>query len=272
MSDLFFHEISCPDDRAIRTFLWGDYFHDATLERIDYGKPERRDVTLTVRVEKEQLLPQCKILGDTYFLRFHRLHHFRYTTESPFGWGEGVYSTDFQDSPLLHRLQAKSNKPLYHLRICTFAGLMDIVFERFTIRRKTGRIHYHCEESARENLWETSMQALGNRLDAEYAGVPDKELNPLALDDVLYVRLYRLKQAQDIPGAITLARRVLNEPPLRLYNAEGYAAHLLGYYGDSNDLPALTRIHIHPECWPYHRQIVQDAIERIMERAATSDR
>lgn len=266
MSDLFFHEIPCPDDRAIRQFLWSDYFHDATLERIDYGKPDRRDVTLTVRVEESLLFPQRKTHAGAYFLRFHRLHHFRYTTESPFGWGEGVYSTDFLDSPLLHRLQAECDKPLYHLRICTFAGLMDIVFERFTIRRENGRIHYRREENTRDNSWETSMRTLGDRLDAEYAGIPDEELNTLALDDVLYVRLYRLKQAQDIPGVIALARRVLREPPLRLYNAEGYAAHLLGYYGDSSDLPALTRIHIHPECWPYHRQIVQDAMERIMHK------
>lgn len=262
----FSHEIPCPDDRAMRRFLWSDFFHDATLDRIEYAKPDRRDVTLTVRMEEGLLRPQHKALSGNYFLRFHSLHHFQYTTESPFAWGDGVYSTDFQDSPLLHRLQTGCRKPLYHLRICTFSGFMDIVFERFTIRRENGRINDRCGGSAPSTDWSVSMTNLCHRLDEQYAGVPDEALSTDALDDVLYTRLYRLKQAKDVPAAIALARRVLREPPLRLYNAEGYAAHLLGYHGNASDLPALTRIHIHPECTPFHRQIIQDAMERIIER------
>lgn len=267
MHDEFGFHVPCPDDRAMRKFLWYDFFHDATLERIEYGKPDRRDVTLTVRIPEAMVRPAFRKICGAYFLRFHRIHHFDYATGASLYLAEGIFSTDFMDTPLLHRLQKNCAKPLYHLRIRTNCGLMDIIFERFTIRRAHGRMDYHCDEKECWFDWDTSMEALGGTIPEANLRLPLDALNDMDRLDVLVYKLYLAQKAQDVPAMLTLARRILTDPLGLCWLS--YAATLLGHYGDSSDLPALMRLHLHPDAEPEQKQAALDAMERIAERRRT---
>lgn len=264
MHDEFGFHVPCPDDRAMRKFLWYDFFHDATLERIEYGKPDRRDVTLTVRIPEAMVRPAFRKICGAYFLRFHRIHHFDYATGASLYLAEGIYSTDFMDTPLLHRLQKNCAKPLYHLRIHTNCGLMDIIFERFTIRRAHGRISYRWEPRNGWFSWDESMERLIRTIPEETLSADIDLLDDIDRSAVLLIRLYRAWQAQDIPGILAHARRLLTEA---MHDGWGeYAAMMLGHYGDQSDVPALMRLHTFPEAPAASRQTALDAIERIHER------
>lgn len=248
MIDVYFHETFRPEDRAIRKFLWESYFHDAELVRIDYGQPDRHDVTLIVRNDE-----------DTWRLRFHRVEHFDHETESGPFWAlsQDVFSTTFLDTPLLRRCQKEAGKPLYHLRIRLSCGLLDVVFQRFTIRRESGRVSYRPRSTRDESYdFATSMGRLIALLDEEPALRDRTSL--LACD------LFRAQQNGDEDAIRRIARELLTAGDV--FNWTDYAAYMLGRHGDASDLPALLAIQADPECTLVLRREMQDAIERIIER------
>lgn len=278
----FGHEIPCPDDRAMRKFLWFDYFHDGEIYRIEYDNPAVGDVTITTRCvwESDEIYKKLKGTWEerhaqfeqylprvTYMLRFHGVKHFRHVMDA---WGraqDDFRYMRFKDSPLLHRLQKDNRKPLYHLRAETSLGLLEVVFEGFTIRRQEGRVNYRCDWDVNRDFWENPMNSYGQYLredrdDEEVTGMDDYDLN-----DVMCCRLYKRHRAGRIQEAVTLAQEIVRTYQGRLYHAESYAAYLLGLHGNEADLPALIRLSLCPELGALSRQNVQDAIERIHERA-----
>ena len=53
----FEHEIDCPDDKAIKSFLWVDYFHDSKILNIDFSeKQDKVTITLDCARDKEDEL------------------------------------------------------------------------------------------------------------------------------------------------------------------------------------------------------------------------
>ena len=280
----FGHEIPCPDDRAMRKFLWFDYFHDGEIYRIEYGKPADGDVTIVTRCvwESDEIFKTLKGTWEerhaqfekylprvTYLLRFHGVKYFRHVMDEGWRKPDDFRYMRFKDSPLLHRLQKENNKPLCHLRAETCLGLLDIVFERFTIRKQEGRVDYRCDWDANWDFWENPMNSYGQYLredrdDEDVAGMDDYDLN-----DVMCCRLYKRHRAGRMPEALTLAREIVRTYQGRLYHAESYAAYLLGLHGDEADLPALTRLYLYPELDALSRQNMLDAMERIHERRCT---
>ena len=141
----FYHEIPLPDDKAIRKFLWVSYFHDGLIQQILPGQPKPCDLTLQIYSGRD---------GYTYLLRFHNAVHYESSAPMPWHTGQDISSTVFKDSALLHRLHAKEEKPLYHLRFSHWDGYTDVIFERFTIRREGGRVNYTSEVPMEAIGWE----------------------------------------------------------------------------------------------------------------------
>lgn len=249
MLDVYFHEALCPEDRAIRKFLWESYFHDAELLRIDYDRPAQCDVTLIVRNHE-----------DTWYLRFHRIRHFDYASQAmlDFALSQSIFFTGFLDSAVLRRCQKDAGTPLYHLRLILSSGLMDIVFQRFTIRRESGRVSYRLRVTQDERCdFATSMTRLIAVLDEDPPEMHSRS-------DMLACDLFRAQQAGDGISIRRIARELLSSA--EDFNWTDYAAYMLGYHGDASDLSALMVIFADPECTLPLRREVQDAMERIMER------
>lgn len=252
MLDVYFHETHCPEDRAMRKFLWESYFHDAELLRIDYGCPEWCDITLVVRDNE-----------DTWHLRFHRVKHFDHASQAvlDFALSQRIFFTGFLDSALLHRCRKEADKPLQHLRIDLSDGLMDIVFQRFTIRREGGRVSYKPRVTQDVTYdFATGMTRLIALLD-EGPELRDRE-------SLLVCDLFRAQQAGDVSAIRRIARALLQLG--NIFNWADYAAYMLGHHGDASDLPALMAVFADPECTLHLHREMQDAMERIMEREAAA--
>lgn len=274
----FSHEIPCPDDRAMRKFLWFAYFHDSDVLHVTHDTPAAGDLTLTLRscrdsdeiyktlkgtweemhAQFEPLLPRV-----TYLLHFHRVRHFRHVmNDHVCRCADEILDLRFKDTPLRRRLEKEWGKPLYHLRIETAQGLIDIVFDRFSIRKQEGRVDYRCDWDVTADEWVYRMQdVLRDADDSPEADGYNRACAHCA-------RLYRLHVAQDYPALLALARELLSGPVSPAHDAPYYAAHLLGHYGDESDLPLLTRLYLTPTRYALARAGVQDAIERIVERRA----
>ena len=253
MVDVYFHETHCPEDRAMRKFLWESYFHDAKLLRIDYDRPGRGDITLIVRNHE-----------DTWHLRFHRVKHFDHVSQAVLDLplSQRIFFTGFLDSALLHRCRKEADKPLHHLRIDLSDGLMDIVFQRFTIRREGGRVSYRPRVTQDVTYdFATGMTRLIALLDE------DPELRDR--ESLLACDLFRAHQAGDVSAIRRIARALLQLRDI-FHWATNYAAYMLGHHGDASDLPALMAVCADPECPLHLRQEMQDAMERIMEREAAA--
>jgi len=270
MHDRFGFLSPCPNDRAMRQFLYSDFFHDAAIESIEPGKPEPRDLTLSVCILGALLLPGCRNEAGLYFLRFHRVHHFSCQTDEGRILNHSIHSTDLLDTPHLRRLQQDCGKPLHHLRIHTFGGLIDVIFERFTISREHGRVNYRWQP---RNGWfslDESMERLIRTIPEETLSADPDTLDEVDRPAVLLIRLYRAWQAQDVPGILAHARRLLTEA---MHDGWGeYAAMMLGHYGDPSDVPALMSLHTAHDAPASNRQTALDCIEAILERMGKEHR
>lgn len=275
----FSHEIPCPKDRALRKFLWFDYFHDSDILHIEHDAPSPGDVTLMLRscrdtdeiyktlkgtweekhAQFKPLLPRV-----TYLLRFHRVRHFQHVMNHHlYGCTDEILHLRFKDTPLLRRLQKAWGRPLYHLRIETGHGLMDVVFEYFSIRKQEGRVDYRCDWDVTADDWQYWMQEVMQ--DAN----DNSDVDEYQRDCARFAALYRLHMAGDLPAVVALARETLRGVFTPVADSPYYAAYLLGLHGDESDLPALTRLYLSPQNHALAHSGVQDAIERIAERRAS---
>ena len=147
------HEIECPDNKAIRKFLWNDYFHDSELLDIRFDR-EWRKVLLTLEScrDIDNAWERLKGDGDTrhQYIEGHKdeyIYTLLFLGTVYFHVERMMYCGDyingrFKDTALLRRLQSGSKKPLYHFRIQFADGYADILFDGFQIRKQTGRVNY----------------------------------------------------------------------------------------------------------------------------------
>lgn len=263
MLNLYTHEIPCPDDRAMRKFLWYSAFHDGTL--LSAGPLERHGDDLILRVEHGVL--QGIARPGTYLLRFHGVTHVE-CGGNPFVNSASVYDTLFLDSALLHAEERECQRRLYHLRISTWSGFIDVVFARFSIRLEGGRVDYRLPDISDELLAANRARRIRQTHDEHAAQL---RLEPAELDDYDVDKyhasaLWLTNQAGDAARTAAHAREVL-ALPLKKHSAHEYAAYLLGLHGTADDLPALTQLLLTLRRWACEsRRIALDAIERIHER------
>lgn len=273
MLDLYTHEIPCPDDRAMRKFLWYSVFHDARILNLEYDHDRRGYVTLRI------FGGAYDVHRGEYLLRFHGVQHILYDAGTC--GDDRIYATRFLDSARLHREQEGSARPLYHLRIETWCGYIDLIFERFTIRLAGGRMDYRPLDiddniiaANRDRRFRTCIAELAERLasphpydDLDAARYAALGLRDDDLDEYHAFSLYVTAQEKTAEEIAAHARQVL-ALGLDRAGAPAYAAHLLGYHGTVEDLPCLTELYLALRPWRVNsRRIVLDAMERIAERA-----
>ena len=261
MLDLYNHEIPCPDDRAMRKFLWYNAFHDGTI--LSAASPERHGDDLILRVAHGVL--QGIARTGTYLMRFHGVTHVE-CGGNPFCNSSSVYDTLFLDSALLHAEERESQRRLYHLRISTWSGFIDVVFARFSIRLEGGRVDYRLPEINDEVL--AANRARYIRRDFSYAQqeIAAGQANDYDLDKYHAAGLWIVHSEGTSAVTLCRARQTLQEP-LNRFLARTYAAYLLGLYGGEEDIPQLTQLLLRiPAYECYGRRIVLDAMERIHER------
>ena len=144
---------------------------------------------------------------------------------------------------------------------------MDIVFERFTIRKAEGRVDYRWSGDDTRDFWRECMAAdAQSTLDA-LRGTPEHALDECDRADLLTARLFTCEEAGDSEGMRTLARQIIAEQDARVSFEEEYAVYLLGFHGEEGDMPALMQLLLRPETDPLTARNICDAMERIHERA-----
>lgn len=262
MIDLYTHEIPCPDDRAMRKFLWYSAFHDGTI--LSAGPPERHSNDLILRVEHGVL--QGIARPGTYLLRFHGVTHIE-CGGNPFCNSASVYDTLFLDSALLHAEERECQHRLYHLRISTWSGFIDVVFARFSIRLEGGRVSYRLPEISDELLAANRARYIRRDFSNVQQEIAAGQANDYDLDKYHAAGLW-IDHAEGTPADTLLRARQTLQEPLNRFLARTYAAYLLGLYGSEEDVPRLTQLLLGlPAYESLGRRIVLDAMERIHERA-----
>lgn len=281
--DNFRHEIPCPDDRAIRKFLWSDYFHDASLDHIEHDRPAFGDLTIQAacvwevdklwpsvpgqtREEKRAYFDQHLAPRVTYRLRFHRVRHFEHAIDRTWLGAEELLSGRFKDTPLRRRLQKALGKPLYHLRFRTSCGYMDVIFERFSIRKVEGRVDYRWSGDDTLDFWRECMATDAQSTLKALKGTPEDSLDEYDRASLLTARLFACDEASDPEGIRTLARQIIAGNDARASFEEEYAVYLLGFHGEESDILPLMQLLHRPGTDPLAARNLCDAIERIMER------
>lgn len=271
----FINEIPCPDDRAMRKFLWYNPFHDARILSLHCDEADRSSVIL--RIEGGGY----DVRRGVYRLRFHGVRRFCHVAEHPAN--DRFYATSFLDSAALHREQAESAKPLYHLRIETWSGYIDAIFERFTIRLESGRVDYRpldiddavvaANTDRRIRQLHAETQA---RLESDRPWDMDvNQYRALGLDeddlDEYHASGLWISAQEEAPAEVAAHAREVLMLPLLKFQAQTWAAYLLGLHGSAADLPALTQLLL--SLPPWHtlvKRIVLDAMERIHESKAAA--
>lgn len=240
------HEIPCPPNKGVLTFLWYDYFHDSNLQNIEFNEM-KNTVTLMYECSREIGETWTKLKGDeSYKKKYIELHadefiyflsfkHVAYFQVERIPCCNDYINGRFKNSALLHSINTEQKKPCYHFRIQCDDGYIDIIFRDFIIRKKQGRVQYqNFNHSAMicSNLDDTT-------LDETITGLVKQAQTGADFERFLAMsKLWLLKYSEITKLArqnITLSDDYENSVP--------YSAYLLGKVGDESDLPILQRLY-----------------------------
>ena len=261
------HEIEMPDNKAIAAFLWADYFHDSEINHIEFIQ-ERQKVVLTMRCcrDTEEYYRNAKGSAEekrvytenhrdefSYVLTFGNVAYFNITRMLSCN---DYINGRFKDSVILKKLQKESKKKLYHLRMQFDDGFGDVIFGKFEIRKKTGKVKYPKYE-----LWKA-------------AGCSSAELNG-DNDFDRFLMMQQMFREGDI-RVLDIARENMRNQEY-LEDSKPYSAYILGKLGNKDDLPVLFDYYLKIErdmtsqsiCLRstlMYRQNILDAIEDINYR------
>lgn len=243
----FDHEIPCPPNKAINTFLWYDYFHDSHLQNIEFVQ-SKRTVTLTYECARDIEKKWKELKGDQpYKIQYIESHadefiyyltfkHVSYFQVDRLPCANDYLNGRFKDSALLHYINAEQKYPCYHFRIQCADGYIDIIFRDFIIRKKQGRLRYLntpysamiCSCLDDPVLNETITELV---IQAQTGGDFERFL--------AMSKLWQLKYGE----LIQLARENITLPD-DYEDSILYSAYLLGKVGDESDLPLLQRLYL----------------------------
>ena len=261
------HEIEMTGNKAMDAFLWSDYFHDSEINHIDFLQ-EKQKVVLTMRCcrDTEDYYRNAKVsykeitayIKDhpeefIYVLTFSNVAYFNITRMS--GCNDYINGR-FKDSVILKKLQKENNRKLYHLRIQFDDGFGDVIFSKFEIKKKIGKIKYPKYEP-----WQA-------------AGCSTAELN---FDNEFdkFLAMQQLFKDGDF-RVLDMARETIKSKEY-LEDTKPYSAYILGKLGNKDDLPILFDYYLKIEkdmldqsiclCSTLmYRQNILDAIEEINYR------
>ena len=241
------HEIPCPPNRGINTFLWYDYFHDSHLQSIEFDNM-KKTVTLLYECSREIEDVWKKLKGDEQskrqyieshaneFIYYLTFKHVAYFQVDRLPCSNDYINGRFKDSALLHDVNAEQKHPCYHFRIQCDDGYIDIIFRDFIIRKKRGRVRYL--DTPYRVMTCNSLD--GPVLDETIAGLVNQAQTGEDFERFLAMsKLWQLKYN----NIVQLARQNITLPD-DYEDSVPYSAYLLGKVGDESDLPLLQQIHL----------------------------
>jgi hypothetical protein len=271
------HEIEFPQNKAIRYYLWYDYFHDSQISNIEItGRGAKQElffnpteVVLTIisicDIDKEKNSKKKPREKYEYLVKFKGCSYFSYSM----GALDNVYLNGrFKDSVLLKKHEMERKNKLFHFRIQTVDGYSDIIFANCHIIKKIGTAKPNdCEENNHTKTWMEKYMC-----DKGYGEISIENLHSLAKtgDDV--ERFFALDYMARLlkADAIDDARRVLLLDKEEYEMARIAAIWTIGMQGNTQDLPLLKDVYFNDsvdECSEsIRKRHALDAIERIMHR------
>lgn len=125
------HEIKFPEDKYLKNYLWYDYFHDSQVKNIDFTK---NTVIIDIEYDKDNEMVNKK----TYTLYFKNCEYFKVELLS-MDFNTFINGR-FKDTTLLDKVKNNNKGTFYHYRIETNNGFIDIIFSKFQIKKRNGRI------------------------------------------------------------------------------------------------------------------------------------
>lgn len=237
------HEIACPEERAMFKFLWCDYFHDSEILSVQLEREKKSCVVMRLVSDRDELAEWTRFHGEyekwkdyvaenhekyVYILKFtHAVWLDRKQTGE---WKSEFLNARFKESALLKKLQANSKRRLYHLRIHTSDGFVDIVFAGFEIRRLRGRVSYAYDILPPSQLNDFDLEMAAEEV---YKGLPKDDFDRY----LLMRRFYEVNHPELLRAIRTC---MASGDPIE--DAKIYAAHLLGKVGDRTDIPAMLNL------------------------------
>lgn len=132
----------------------------------------------------------------------------------------------FKNTALLQKLTVENKKHLYHFRIQTISGFIDLIFEDFNIRKKIGYAKYPTKEVSPQTLKPVTE---------------DEKKKALSGDGFdRFLIMHRLYMTGDL-DLLEIARNNLQFDEEHK-NSCLYSAYLLGKLGDPTDIPKLWNL------------------------------
>jgi hypothetical protein len=268
------HEIACPDNRAIRKYLWEDYFHDSKITDIKFDKSSNKVVlTLESNTDLNDAFEKFKMNHEEFWEYVSRNIN-KFTYELIFIGAQHVQierrldSSDyingrFKDTALVNKLSIGRKKKLYHFRIKVADGFLDVIFSDFNIRKKEGNVDY--------KVHNTSFQFMPDNL------LDEIEIVKLAKHGEDFERYKAMKELYEMgyPNLLDIVRHNMDLND-ELEDTCFYACFLLGILGEQEDIINLLHIFCRIDCFYKSSQYlikknILDAIEKITGRAGYGD-
>ncbi len=132
------HEIGKTRDKYINSILWCDYFHDSLLKDIRIEN-FWKDIYFLFSCEREwgewiNLFNCSETVDYDYELHFHDCKHFESNLLKDVDYIEYLNGR-FKNSAKLKNLSKFTHKKYFHFRMQLTAGICDIIFNKFSIRK-----------------------------------------------------------------------------------------------------------------------------------------
>lgn len=252
------NEITCPNDKYIKYYLWSDYFHDSKIKTIEFNNSKRKDnnwpdqVILTLEscididmewdklkgtgIEKKAYVTNNKA-KYMYNLHFIDCKYFNY--EKSININDYINGR-FKDTAILQKIKKATNKVYYHFRIATDDGYIDVIFSKFKIKKAIGRINIKDTETKEYHIQWLQKYNDGILL------MENGELNKINLLELLsngddieryYVLHYFMKCTDET--IINYARDIMQLDWDNFEMSKIMAISIIGMMGNRNDLPLL---------------------------------
>lgn len=283
----FEHDIPSPQDKAIRYYLWQDYFHDSIITDV---KQEYQQVTLCLLCEREEsaYYHRCKGTHEEKRAKCEEMAaQFRYKIIFQMcGYSHHEQTCDcpdyingrFKRSALLAKIEAATGKLYYHFRIQTGDGYFEAVCRNIRIKKEIGHIHpRETEDWCWTGEWLTKYED-GALLDDSQNISISAVLNLAESENDIdrYFALTFLAK-HDAEHALLLARKYILMESDDVLDCKIPAIWALGEFGDESDIAALlhecaeSEIAFARDSIGYcgnltHHRNIMDAIEKIQYR------
>ncbi|WP_099187159.1 hypothetical protein [Tepidibacter mesophilus] len=289
-----------PEDKLTKYYLLNNYFHDSDIENIEFSNSKGKDsswspdqvkLNISSIIDVDNIWDKLKGTDDEkrsyvlehkekfeYILYFQDCKYFNY--EKSICANDYIYG-EFLDSVILKKINKSTGKQYYHFRIRTDDGYMDIVYSKFKIRKKIGRIRVRDTQIVDYNI-----KTLINEY--EHIVKADGTIDTNALIGIVktandydrYKALYYLYKYTDII-IVDYARNIMKLDREENEDSRTIAIDIIGKQGDEMDIPILFDEYFSLEknytkssiCYCstlYAKRKIMDAIENIKYRQDAS--